>query len=110
MNIIEYSGYIAHIEFDDKERIFVGNVADIQEIISFKGTSVNKLENAFHESIDNYLAISKKTRQKSQKTFSGKLLLRISPDIHAAIASTSKVEGKSINQWISDTVAKAVNI
>jgi predicted HicB family RNase H-like nuclease len=32
-------------------------------------------------------------------------MLRIPPEIHAAIAMAAEVSGKSINQWATDTLA-----
>ena len=49
-------GYSAHIEFDEGDRIFVGHLAGIRDIVGFHGSSVDELEAAFHESVDDYLA------------------------------------------------------
>ena len=110
MNMMKYNGYIAHIEYDDEDHIFVGHLAGIKDIVGFHGATVNELESAFEESVDNYLAISEETGRLAQKPFSGKLMLRISPDIHAAVATVAEVHGKSINQWVSDILAKAAHI
>lgn len=110
MNMMKYKGYIAHIEYDEEDRIFVGHLAGIKDIVGFHGVTVDELESAFHESVDNYLAISEETGRAAQKPYSGKLMLRVSPDIHAAVASTAKVNGKSINQWATDILAKAAII
>ena len=68
MNMMKYKGYAAHIEFDEEDRIFVGHLAGIKDIVGFHGTTVNTLEKAFHESVENYLAISEETgRQASEK-------------------------------------------
>ncbi|MBW2010511.1 MAG: type II toxin-antitoxin system HicB family antitoxin [Deltaproteobacteria bacterium] len=110
MNMMKYKGYIAHIEYDEEDRIFVGHLAGIKDIVGFHGSTVNELENAFHESVDNYIAISKETGRPAQKPYSGKLMLRVSPDIHAAVATAAQVHGKSINQWASEALEKAANI
>ena len=110
MNMMKYNGYIARIEYDDEDRIFVGHLAGIKDIVGFHGATVNELESAFKESVDNYIAISEETGRLAQKPFSGKLMLRISPDIHAAVATAAEVHGKSINQWASDILGKAAHI
>jgi len=88
----------------------VGHLAGIKDIVGFHGATVNELETSFHESVDNYIAISEETGRPVQRPFSGKLMLRISPDIHAAVATAAEVHGKSINQWASDVLAKAAHI
>lgn len=104
---MKYKGYTAHIEYDEDDRIFVGHLAGIKDIVGFHGVAVDNLENAFHESVDNYLAISEETGRTAQRPYSGKLMLRISPDIHAAVATAAKVQGQSINQWAAAALNKA---
>ena len=110
MNIMKYEGYVARIEYDEEDRIFVGHLAGIEDIVGFHGTTVDELETAFHESVDNYVAISEETGRPAQKPYSGKLMLRVSPDIHAAVATAAEVNGKSINQWASEALDKAAHI
>jgi predicted HicB family RNase H-like nuclease len=110
MNMMKYKDYIAKIEYDEEDRIFVGHLAGIKDIVGFHGTTVDELENAFHESVDNYLAISDETGRPAQKPYSGNLMLRISPEIHAAVATVSQVQGKSINQWVSEVLEKAAHV
>ena len=109
MNIMKYRGYVAHIEYDEEDRIFVGHLAGIKDIVGFHGTTVVELESAFHESVDNYIAISEETGRLAQKPYSGKLMLRVSPDVHAAVATAAQVHGKSINQWASEVLDKSVH-
>ena len=110
MNRMKYKGYIARIEYDEEDRIFVGHLAGIKDIVGFHGITVNELEGAFHESVDNYIAISEETGRPVQKPYSGKLMLRVSPDVHAAVATAAEVHGKSINQWVSDVLDEAADI
>ena len=70
MNMMKYKGYTALIEFDEDDRIFVGHLAGIKDIVGFHGSTVDELESAFHESVDNYIAISKETGRPAQKPYS----------------------------------------
>ena len=60
---MKYKSYIARIEYDEDDRIFVGHLAGIKDIVGFHGSTVDELENAFHETVDNYLAICEETGQ-----------------------------------------------
>jgi predicted HicB family RNase H-like nuclease len=44
---------------------------------------------------------------KPQKPYSGKLMLRITPEIHAKVARVAQASGKSINAWVSDVLQAA---
>ena len=54
--MMNYKGYIGQVEYDDENRIFAGSVINTRDVITFQGESVQELENAFHESVDDYLA------------------------------------------------------
>ena len=83
MNTLLFKGYGAHIEFDEGDRIFVGHLAGIRDIVGFHGSSVDELEAAFHESVDDYLAHCAKLGLPANKPFSGRMLLRVPPEVHA---------------------------
>ena len=111
MNMMKYKGYISRIEFDEEDRIFVGHLAGIKDIVGFHGTTVDELEVAFHQSVDSYMAISIETWQARTKSRSpGKLMLRVPPEVHAAVATAAQVRGKSINQWASEALEKAAHV
>lgn len=107
---MKYRGYTARIEYDEKDRIFVGHLAGIKDIVGFHGSTVDELDRGFHESVDNYIAISEETGRAAQKPYSGKLMLRVPPNVHAAVATAAQVNGKSINQWASEILKKAAHI
>jgi len=78
-------------------------------IVSFHGSNIEELETGFHEAVDGYLEISEKTGRLAQKPFSGNLMLRIHPDIHAAVATAAAISGKSINQWAAQVLDQATH-
>jgi len=97
MNSMKYKGYIAGVEFDDEDRLFVGHLAGIKDIVRFHGTTVDELEVAFHETIDRYIPISEKTGRPAQKPCSGEILLRVPPEAHQAMLGEVVASGVSLN-------------
>jgi len=63
---MEYKGFIAEIEYDTEDQIYVGHLAGIQAIVGFHGETLEALNNAFHEAVDDYLAISDKAGRPTQ--------------------------------------------
>lgn len=102
-----YKGYAARIEFDAEDRVIVGHIAGIRDIIGFHGSSVEEVETAFHEAVDDYLAACEKLGQPPNKPYSGKLMLRVPPEVHAHAAMMAEAHGKSLNQWAVDVLANA---
>jgi predicted HicB family RNase H-like nuclease len=108
MNAMQYKKYSARIEYDAEDRIFVGHIVGIRDIVGFHGASVEELENAFHEAVDDYLAHYAKIGMPPQRPYSGKIMLRVDPDLHAALAVKAKTQGKSLNQWAAEQLATAL--
>jgi predicted HicB family RNase H-like nuclease len=108
MNTLTYKGYTASIDFDAKDRLFVGRIAGINDIVGFHGASVDELTAAFEEAVDDYLASCAKIGRSPEKPYSGKVMFRIKPEIHAKAALAAQLAGKSLNQWAEDVLEKAV--
>ncbi|MBD2253993.1 type II toxin-antitoxin system HicB family antitoxin [Nostoc parmelioides] len=97
---MKYKGYEAIVEFDDEAEIFHGEIINLRDVITFQGDSVKELKQAFHDSVDDYLEFCQERGEEPEKPFSGKLMLRINPELHKTIAIKAKKEGQSLNSWI----------
>ena len=107
MNTMSHKGYAARVEFDAEDRIFVGHIAGIRDIVGFHGESVDGLEAAFHEAVDDYLAVCKKLGQTPDKPYSGRVMLRLPPELHARASAAAQVTGLSFNQWAAKALEQA---
>lgn len=107
MKTMTYKGYAARIEFSDEDDCFVGHVAGIRDVVGFHATSVDELRAAFREAVDDYLATCEKAGKSPQRPYSGKVMLRIPPEIHAQAAMKAEADGKSLNQWAADVFDRA---
>jgi predicted HicB family RNase H-like nuclease len=105
--MLKYKGYAGLVEYDDEAGIFHGEVVDLKDVITFQGKSVEKLEQAFRESIDDYLEFCLERGEEPDKPFSGRLMLRLSTALHRKVYVIALKEGKSLNQWIAERLEKA---
>jgi len=106
--MMKYKGYLGQVDYDDDAKIFYGEVIGIKDVITFQGESVQELEKAFKDSIDDYLAFCKERGEKPDKPYSGKFNLRISPELHAKLEVVAKSHHESLNSFITNTLEKAV--
>ena len=53
--MLNYKGYTAQIEVDVDAGILFGQVLDINDVITFKGKTVEEIRQEFKNSIDDYL-------------------------------------------------------
>ena len=102
-----HKGYSARVEFDAEDRILVGHIVGIRDIVGFHGESVSELEAAFREAVDGYLAACKKLKQAPDKPYSGRVMLRLPPDLHARASAAAQVTGQSFNQWAAHALEQA---
>ena len=107
INSMSYKGYTASMVFDAEDKVIVGRVQDIDDIISFHGESVSEFESNFHAAIEDYLAASRELGSAPEKPASGKVMLRIAPEIHAAALKAAARSGTSLNKWAEGALGKA---
>lgn len=104
--MLQYKGYTGRVEFDDEAGLFHGEVIDLRDVVTFQGTSVEELEGAFRESVDDYLEFCEERGEEPDKPFSGRLMLRLSPHLHREVYARARAEGKSLNQWIAERLER----
>ena len=105
MNAMNYKGYAARIEYSDEDDCFVGHIAGINDVVGFHGNSVSKLHVAFKEAVEDYLAACKKAGRSPQKPYSGHIMLRVPPELHAKVAMLAEAHGKSLNSWVTEILS-----
>lgn len=76
MNEMRYQNYTAKIEYDPVDKIFVGHILGIRDIVSFHGSTVDELEAAFIEAVDHYLEVCARIGQEPQRSYFGKSTVR----------------------------------
>jgi predicted HicB family RNase H-like nuclease len=109
MSTMTHKGYSARIDYDDRDGIFVGRLLGIDDIVGFHAESVGELRSAFHEAVDDYLASCARLGKEPQRAASGRLMLRIAPEVHKAALIASQADGKSLNQWAEGVLSAAAH-
>lgn len=105
--MLTYKGYHGNVEFDEKAGLFHGEVVDLRDVITFQGKSVDELQQAFRDSIDDYLDFCRERGEDPDKPFTGRLMLRLPTEIHRRVYVRAKKEGKSLNEYISEKLSLA---
>src|SRR5690554_1310 len=102
--MMEYKEYVGIVEYDDEAEILHGEVLNIKDVITFQAHSVVDLRVAFQESVDDYLEFCAERGELPDKPFSGKFMLRITPEQHRLISIAVKKSGKSLNAWVAERI------
>ena len=92
-----------------EDKIIVGRVIDIDDIITFHGASVAEFEAAFNTAVDGYIYACEQLGQTADKPASGRMMLRVNPVVHAAAVKASARSGQSLNKWAEKVLGEAAH-
>ena len=104
---MNYQDHQASVTFDGEADIFHGEVVNTRNVITFQGRSVNELRIAFKDSVDEYLKFCAELGEEPERSYSGKIALRIPSALHRTASSAAHAEGKSQNSWLTAAVERA---
>ena len=107
--MIEYKGYLGMVEYDAEAKIFHGDIINTRDVITFQGTSVNEIEQAFKDSIDDYINWCKEEGVTPEKPYSGKFNIRLSPELHRKTAILAKKMQISLNSFVEKAIVDKIN-
>lgn len=107
MTSMTYKGYSARVEFDDEDGLFIGRVAGLRDGVNFHGETVDDLRAAFREAVDGYIDVCARVGKSPQKPFSGQLMVRVDPAVHARAAMAAELAGMSLAKWAEAALDRA---
>jgi predicted HicB family RNase H-like nuclease len=103
---LEHSGYLGSIEASFEDKCLYGRIEFINDLVSYQGSTVEELEAAFKESVDDYLATCTANSKEPDRPFSGTFNIRVGPDLHKKAAVAAKLNDCSLNDFIKQAIEK----
>lgn len=105
---MRHKGYTAKVIYDDASGLLRGEVIDLQDDISFSAPAVAQLRREFHAAVDGYLLDCATRGVEPAKPFSGKVLLRMPPDLHRKATITAAALDVSLNDFLVASIEVGV--
>jgi predicted HicB family RNase H-like nuclease len=103
--MMEYKGYTGQVTaVDEAQGILHGRITGINDIITFEGKTSEELVQAFHDSVDDYLAFCEERSEAPEKPFSSKFMVRIPPELHQQASLAARRAGESLNAWVAAAI------
>lgn len=109
MSTMTFKGYTARVEIDARDNLLVGHLLGMRDIVGFHANDVAGLRTAFEEAVIDYLDACAKLGKSPEKPASGKLMLRVAPEIHSAALIAAQASGVSLNQWAAKVLQTAAH-
>jgi predicted HicB family RNase H-like nuclease len=106
---MHYKGYTTKVEYSAADTCLIGRIIGIKDIVVFHGDSVPGFKAAFEEAVDDYLEYCAKKGKEPQKPYSGKITLKIPPEVHAKLAVKAEMSGTNINDFLLETLTNSIN-
>jgi predicted HicB family RNase H-like nuclease len=107
--VLKYKGYHGSTEYSLEDDCLHGRLLGITDMITYEGNSVKEIKIAFKDSVDNYLAFCKEQGKEPNKPYSGKMMFRVDPKVHASAARAAQLKGISLNQWAEEVLREAAS-
>jgi predicted HicB family RNase H-like nuclease len=103
--ILDYKGYVAQVDLDE-DGDFHGRVLNTRDVINFYGNTAAELQEEFARSVETYLAVCEEEGREAERPFSGKLMIRVPPAVHRALAVTAARHHMSLNRLILERLSR----
>ncbi|MHB1225879.1 MAG: type II toxin-antitoxin system HicB family antitoxin [Gemmatimonadaceae bacterium] len=107
--MLGHRGYAGLVEYDDEARLFHGEVVGTRAVLTFQGTTVDEIEQAFRDTVDEYLVWCAERGKEPEKPYSGRFVVRASADLHRAAAAAAARSGQSLNAWVVQAIERAAS-
>ena len=106
--MMEYKGYLGIVEYDAQAKIFHGDIINTRDVITFQGTTVKEIEQAFKDSINDYVAWCKQEGVEPEKPYSGRFNVRLSPELHRQAAILARKKNVSLNNFVEKAITDEI--
>jgi len=107
-NIIKYKEILGTVNFSAEDEVFYGKIEGVNDLVTFEGSSVQELKEAFEEGVEDYLALCKELDKEVFKSFKGSFNVRIDPELHSKAYELALLEGLSLNQFVQKAIEEQI--
>ena len=107
-DILQYKDFIGSVHFNSADEIFFGKIEGIDDLVSFEGTTVTEIKEAFEEAVNDYIALCEENNKKLEKSYKGSFNVRLSSEMHKKAKLLSVMQGISLNQFVQKAIQQAV--
>ena len=105
-DFMEYKGYIGSVRFSAEDEVFHGKLQGIRDLVTYEGTNVTGLKQAFAEAVDDYLDSCGRRGKTPEQPFKGTFNVRVGSELHKRAAVFASEHKKKLNAVVSEALEK----
>jgi len=107
-NVLTYKGYSTKVEYSAEDKLLFGKIEGIVDLVNFQSETLDGVETAFHEAVEDYLAFCEDLGKEPNKVYRGSFNVRVQPSLHRELDRAAARHGVSMNQFVESALANAV--
>lgn len=108
-NVLEYKGYYTRVEFDSEAFVVRGKIEGIKDLVNFECGDLLRVEEEFHNAVDEYLEFCKEIGKEPDKEYRGTFNIRINPELHKKLVVVAMKNGDTLNATVEKAIKKYVS-
>lgn len=105
-DMMDYEGYIGSVHYSDEDEVFHGKLEGIRDLVTYEGTDVASLKNAFHEAVDDYFSFCNRKKKQPETPFKGSFNVRVGTELHKKAALFAAEHNKKLNSVVTEAIEK----
>ncbi|KDE37403.1 HicB [Kosakonia radicincitans UMEnt01/12] len=107
-NMLKFKGYFGSVEFSLEDRVLHGKIQCVNDLVTYEAETLDGLQLAFEEAVDDYLETCKALNKEPEKPMSGTFNIRIGSDLHKKAYLAACADGKSLNDYVKTAIEEKV--
>ncbi|MGR6036127.1 MAG: type II toxin-antitoxin system HicB family antitoxin [Candidatus Nitrosoglobus sp.] len=108
MNKLSYKDYYGSVEYSDEDEVLHGCLLNINDIVTYEGTTIAEIKANFAEAVEGYLRMCAELGQPPDKPASGKFNVRIDPNLHRKAQEKAAVLDVSLNDLVANALREYI--
>lgn len=107
-DLLTYKGYFGSAQYSAADEVFHGKLEGINDLVTYEGTTVQELLDAFREAVEDYLEMCKDIGKEPNKTYKGSFNVRIPGELHRDAAVFAASRDISLNDFVRTAIQYAL--
>jgi predicted HicB family RNase H-like nuclease len=103
-----YNGFIGSVHFSAEDNVFFGKIEGINDLITFEGSTVQELKDAFFYVVDEHIRDCEAENIPVEKSYRGSFNVRITPELHRKAAVSAKIHGTTLNNFVKKAIENSL--
>lgn len=105
--MMKYKGYIAEAVFDPESATYSGIVLNISDTVHFESDTLEGAEQAFQQSVDDYLAFCEEQGTPPNPPSHGELRIHLDESIYGQLLNAARDAGENVDTFVGRHLAKS---